>query len=236
MPVPLWQADPCPGLDGLGRIDAPFPIWLLPTPQMQAAALLLLLSDEERARADRFCTEALRNRYVAAHAGLRLLIERQFGIAAAEQRFACDAHGKPSLLGRNEIRSNISYSGPYALVGLSGGGEIGVDIETVRPIADAAELAATYYTPAERRALDRTLVGETSFDEGFLRLWVRKEACVKALGQGLSIPLHTVECGTGRGTTTVKFDEIGIFTGVVHMHMGAMQYSPGGLIIGWARI
>lgn len=229
-----WQERQC--LSGLWQIDAPFPIWLLTTPRMHAASLLQLLSDEERARADRFHTDFLRNRYIAAHGGLRLLIERQFGIAAADQRFSCNALGKPSLLGRNEVRSNISYSGPYALVGLSGGGEIGVDIEAVRPIADAAELAALYYTPAERSALRHDLDGAKSFDEGFLRLWVRKEACVKALGQGLSIPLSTVECGTGGGTTTVTFDEIGIFTGVVHMPMDAMHYSPGGLFIGWARI
>jgi len=236
MQNPLWRDDQGLGMDGIWRIAAPFPVWLLHTPRIDAASLTTLLSDEERARAGRFRTDALRNRYVAAHAGLRRLIERQFGVPAAGQLFTCNELGKPSLLGRSDVRSNISYSGDYALIGLSQDREIGVDLEAGRPIEDALELAAIHYTPRERSALQRALAKSTSHDEGFLRVWVRKEACVKALGQGLSIPLDTVECGMEGEATTVKFGKTQICTGVVHLCDHVMNVSPGGLFMGWARI
>lgn len=232
----LWRDDQGLGMDGIWRIAAPFPIWLLHTPRIDAASMMPLLSDEERARAGRFRTDALRTRYVAAHAGLRLLIERQFGVPAAGQLFTCNDLGKPSLLGRSDVRSNISYSGDYVLVGLSPDREIGVDLEAGRPIEDALELAAIHYTPRERSALAQALAKTTSCDEGFLRVWVRKEACVKALGQGLSIPLDTVECGVKGETTTVKLGKTQIHTGVVHLCNHVMNVSPGGLFMGWARI
>lgn len=222
--------------DGIWRIAAPFPIWLLHTPRIDAPSLLPLLSDEERGRAGRFRTNALRNRYVAAHGGVRLLIERQFGVPAASQLFRCNDLGKPSLLGRSDVRSNISYSGDYALVGLSQDREIGVDLEAVRPIEEALELAAIHYTPRECSALRQARASGASCDEGFLRVWVRKEACVKALGQGLSIPLDTVECGVKGETTTVKFGKTQIHTGVVNLCNHVMNVSPGGLFLGWARI
>ena len=236
----LWRDDQGLGMaeiwDGIWRIAAPFPIWLLHTPRIDAASLLPLLSDEERARAGRFRTDALHHRYVAAHGGMRLLIKRQFGVPAASQLFACNDLGKPSLLGRSDVRSNISYSGAHALVGLSQDREIGVDLEAVRAIEDALDLATIHYTPRERTALRQARASGASYVDGFLRVWVRKEACVKALGQGLSIPLDTVECGMKGKTTTVKFGKTQIHTGVVNLCNHVMNVSPGGLFIGWARI
>lgn len=214
----------------------PFPLWLLHSPKTLPPRLIQLLSEEEWERAQRFHTDFFRNRYVATHAVLRLLIESQFGLSASRQQFVRNAFGRPQLLERRDVRSSISYSGPYALIGLSSEWEIGVDLETVRPIEEAPELADVHCSSRERLALRRAFKMGRSFNNGFLRTWVRKEACVKALARGLSIPLETLHCGIGSKTTTVKFEESKIFTGVVHACDHLISVSPSDLIIGWAQI
>lgn len=211
-------------------------MWLLRVPDTLSPSLVELLSEEEWERAQCFRTPLLRNRYVAAHAGLRLLIESQFGLPASRQQFVRNAFGRPQLIERRDVRSSISYSGAHALIGLSGEREIGVDLETVRPIGDALELAEVHCTSRERLTLHRALKMGRSFNNGFLRAWVRKEACVKALERGLSIPLETLHCGIGSKTTTVKFGESKIFTGVVHVCDHRIISSPSDLIIGWAKM
>lgn len=206
---------------------APFPMWLVSLRQTPSAALLGLLSEGERARADRFRTQRLRNRYVAAHAAVRLLGERRHGIPAASQRFECNAFGKPHLAGVADAQCSISYSGDHALVALARGAEIGVDIEALRPIDDAAELMVIHYTAGEQAALRQMLEMGEALDRAFLTVWVRKEACVKALERGLDIPLTTVECGVGSGMTTVRFGDRDIHTGVIH--------APCDHIIAWAQ-
>ncbi len=211
-------------------------MWLIHLPDRVSPSLVQLLSEEEWERAQGFRTHMLRSRYIAAHAGLRLLIEFQFGLPASRQQFVRNAFGRPYLVERRDVRSSISYSGAYAIIGLSGEREIGVDLETVRPIEDVLELAEIHCTPSERLALRRALKMGRSFSNGFLRAWVRKEACVKALERGLSIPLESIHCGIGSKTTTVKFGESKISTGVVHVRDHTIVLSPSDLVIGWAQI
>jgi 4'-phosphopantetheinyl transferase len=222
--------------DRICPADAPFPLWLVHLPRPPSPSLIGLLSPEEWERARRFRASFLRDRYVAAHAGLRLLIQHQFGQPAARQRFVRNAFGRPRLVERGDVRSSISYSGKYALIGLSGERDVGVDLEAERPIDDALALAEVHCTPRERAALRRALKMGKAYNNGFLRAWVRKEACVKALERGLSIPLETLDCGIGSKTTTVKFGESKISTGVVHACDRFIISSPCDLIIGWAQL
>jgi 4'-phosphopantetheinyl transferase len=186
-----------------------------------------MLSEAERERAGRFRIPGLRNRYVGAHAGLRLLGERYFGIAASSQQFETNEFGKPRLAGVRHAQCSISYSRDHALIGLSRGEEIGVDIEVMRPIEDALELMGMHYTNAEQIVLRRMRRTGAAFNKAFLTVWVRKEACAKALGRGLAIPLGTIECGVGDRMATVQVGSRQIRAGVIH--------APGDHIVAWAQ-
>lgn len=145
-----------------------------------------LLSDAERARAARFVFERDRLRYRAAHGALRHLLGIG-GLGFAEGEF-----GKPFLRERPGVAFNLSHSQSVALVAI-GKGEIGVDVELLRPMEDMPALAAAHFSAAEQRALADTTPDRQS--RVFLEIWTRKEACVKALGAGLSIDTRSFHVG-----------------------------------------
>ena len=221
-----------PALDGLSMLSleqtgAPFPMWLVSLPVEPSVALLDLLSVEERQRADRFRTAALRRRYIAGHAGLRLLAARNFGGAAAAGDVVRDARGKLHLRCAANAQCSISYAADQVLIGISEGAAIGVDAEQLRPIDDAAELMELHYTPAERAALCALARSGENIAHAFLAIWVRKEACVKALGEGLAIPLTELEIGLQSRMTTVRIGNSGLRTAAIQ--------APGDLVIAWAQ-
>ncbi|MFT4055718.1 MAG: 4'-phosphopantetheinyl transferase superfamily protein [Novosphingobium sp.] len=206
------------------RIAAPFALWLVRADGGDQSALSALLSDEERERAARFRIDALALRYRAAHGALRLLVEAEFGIAAVRQRYDTNDFGKPHLLDMPHVQCNVSYSGEFAMVALAQGMEIGIDLERVRSIDDAAGLAAMYYTDRELMQLSERPDGLS--DHAFLTVWVRKEACSKALGRGLSIAPSSFECGVGCGPRNVLVDGEVVESDVVD--------PKGGLLMSWA--
>jgi len=232
MPTRADPLDEVPLLGRFGisalRLPSPaFPIWLLAADPSRCERLLHLLSAAERERANRFRTEGLRGRYIAAHSALRLLGERYLGFPASSPYFEANELGKPRLWRASGTHCSISYSGPHALVALSAGDEIGLDVETIRPINDAHSLMEMHYTPLEQQALRRFPPASRSFDEAFLMVWVRKEACVKALGKGLDVPLSTFECGVGMQMRIVDIGGRSISTGTFR--------SQQDLLVAWAR-
>lgn len=152
-----------------------------------------ILSAAERERAARFVFVRDRDRYLAAHAALRRLLADRTGTSPAALRLATGAHGKPFLEAPAHCSFNLSHSGDLALVALAPDGEIGVDVELLRPVPDATALAERHYTPAEREALAGTATAGR--DLAFLIGWTRKEACLKAIGSGLSIEAAAVDAG-----------------------------------------
>ncbi|MGU3464886.1 4'-phosphopantetheinyl transferase family protein [Methylobacterium sp. C33D] len=148
-----------------------------------------VLDAAERARADRFLRAADRDRFRASHAALRLVLGDALGLAPADVELAAGAGGKPELAGRARGAAdfNLSHSGARALIGLARGAAIGVDVEAVRPIADALRIAAAHFAADEVAALARAPRSEV--ERRFFSLWTRKEAVVKALGSGLTLPL-----------------------------------------------
>ncbi|HEX8962865.1 MAG TPA: 4'-phosphopantetheinyl transferase superfamily protein [Rhodocyclaceae bacterium] len=152
-----------------------------------AAALSAWLSPEELARAQRCHFERDRRRYIVARARLRELLAEVLGASPETIRFEDGEHGKPMLGGRHRGSGwhfNLSRCGDLALYALSAGRRVGVDVEAVREVRGAEEIAMHCFSRRERlawRALDpaeRLL--------GFLNCWTRKEAFVKALGTGMS--------------------------------------------------
>jgi len=180
---------------------APFDVWRVELGHELASHEHELLDAEERARAARFAFEPLRRRYCAAHVALRRLLASGSGTAPAALRFEHGPHGKPRLAGAIDAPAfNLSDSDDVALIALAPAGEIGVDVEGLRPIADAVELAAAHFCTRESAWL--AAVAPAERDRSFLRVWAAKEACLKALGSGLSLPAASFDGGLGHGTQT----------------------------------
>lgn len=178
-PCPL----PPPGPDevALWRVACP-PDGPLP------AALRQVLDAGERARADRFLRQADRRRFTVAHGVLRHILAAAVGRDPAALTFGAAAQGKPFLLDE-AVDFNISHSGTCVLVAVTVGAPVGVDVEAVRGLGDADALVARFYAPEEQRAFAACAAAERP--GAFFTLWTRKEAYVKALGQGLSLGLAT---------------------------------------------
>ena len=152
--------------------------------------LATTLTVDEHERASRFRFDRDRHRFIVARGLLRRLLSRYAGASPDALRFAYGTFGKPYLeTGANQekVAFSLSHSGDWALVGLTRGREIGVDLEQVRPMADYLDLSESNFAPAETEALLR--LPEDQHIDGFFACWTRKEAYIKALGLGLSLDL-----------------------------------------------
>lgn len=146
------------------------------------------LSPAERARAAAFRFARDRDGFVAARCTLRSLLGRYLSRAPGELHFATSPYGKPRLEedAGGDVRFNVSHSHGRGLVAFARGGEIGVDLEQMRAEVDCASLVATHFSAAEQVAW-AALPG-ASRRAAFFHGWVRKEAYVKARGDGFSHP------------------------------------------------
>ena len=150
-----------------------------------SASLYATLSEDERDRSARFRFERDRRRFTVARGVLRELLGRYLGTDPGEIRFAYNPFGKPALSPEfgSRIKFNLSHSAGCALMGITAGADIGVDLERVRAQPDHAEIAQRFFSPAEVDELSR-LPGHLQ-TQAFLRYWTRKEAYVKACGESL---------------------------------------------------
>jgi 4'-phosphopantetheinyl transferase len=150
-----------------------------------------LLDETERARADRFVFEADRRRFVTAHAWVRIVLGRCLDQAPESLRFTAGRRGKPRLVdGAADLRFNLSHAGERALLAVTRGQEVGVDIERERAIG-TSDLARRFFAPSEWQALQGMDPSEQI--PAFFRCWTRKEAFIKAIGDGLACPLDGFE-------------------------------------------
>lgn len=165
----------------------------------RVAELARTLSDDERARAERFVAPDDRRRFVAARAALRELLGRYLERPPASVAFAYGPAGKPELDGDSngpDLRFNVAHSGEVALYAVTIGRRVGVDVEALRPIAELRELSRLVFSDREREELwaQPAWRRERTFFDG----WVRKEAVLKALGHGLSAGLESTEVSLAR--------------------------------------
>lgn len=164
-------------------------LWLVPLGSPAPPSALAVLSADERERAARFVFERDRNRFVTARAALRDLLAAHVGEPAQALRFTYGMQGKPALVQAPHCRFNLSHSddwGVVALNQLSDGSDVGVDIEWLRPVADALSLAEATLDACDTRALAALAPELRSL--AFLTAWTRGEACLKALGTGFAGP------------------------------------------------
>ena len=158
-----------------------------PDDEARMDALLSALDDGERARAARFVFAADRLAFAAAHVLLRGALDRIVG-AARDWRFVEGPFGKPMLCPPFEdIRFNLSHTRGAVAVAVTRGRELGVDVESDRNI-DEPTFRAQILAPVELA----DLAGFEDRQARLTALWVAKEAVVKAIGIGLSLPVTRV--------------------------------------------
>jgi 4'-phosphopantetheinyl transferase len=145
-----------------------------------------LLVGGEIERANKFVLEKPRRNFVTSRAALRSILGGYLGQQPHELAIVANSNGKPQLhIGA--LGFNLTHSEDLALIAVTRGCEIGVDVESVRPIERLADLARRNFHPAEITAVDAAAAADAP--SVFLRCWTRKEAVLKALGAGLRSPL-----------------------------------------------
>lgn len=163
----------------------------------RARELRTLLDDDERARADRFAFDPLRRRFTISHGAMRIILGCALGRDPAALHFDVGQFGKPWLVDAGDVTFSLSHSGEMALLAVARGRHIGVDIEHterrmpedkfVERFFSPAEVARYLALPPDRRA------------EAFFNGWTRKEAYIKALGEGLMRPLDSFDVSLAPG-------------------------------------
>jgi 4'-phosphopantetheinyl transferase len=151
------------------------------------------LSPDERSSAGSFLLTRHRTAYIFAHAVLRDVLSLYVERAPEEILFIRDSFGKPFLGGdgaKIPLLFNLSHSGSMVLVAVAAGRQIGADLEQIRPLHFAC-IAEANFTPEERSFISGHAPERQ--ERAFFQCWTRKEAYIKAVGKGLSIPLNTFD-------------------------------------------
>ena len=178
-----------------------------------------LLSSAEQDRASRFKFETDRRRYVVAHVALRSILSIYVNSAAQELQFESGPYNKPKLApihAKKKFEFNLSHSHERALIAVTRGREIGVDVERVREDFAFDEVAQRFFTPREVAALHA--LPPHLQRVAFYKCWTSKEAFLKAKGTGLSGPIDEVEIAlTDEGVrvkgTLPNFSLVELFVG-----------------------
>ena len=168
--------------------EARVAVHVVPLDDAPAEELTWLLDDDERARACRFVSPADRHRYIAAHAALRLVLAAATGIPAISLRFVNGRHGKPVLPDAPRVAFNLSHSGDRALVAVSHGPAVGVDLETIRHDIEPVDLGTRCFSSGEQAELLALPADQRV--RGFFNAWTRKEAYLKGRGDGIAFGLE----------------------------------------------
>lgn len=168
-------------------------LWRIPLSVSPASlrTCQVLLSPTENDKACRFYREVDRHRYIVARGSLRRLLGHYCQADPAQLRFRYNSYGKPFLCddhGSPNLQFNLSHSQDLALIGFTLNRGIGVDIEFNRPKVDFAHIADEFFSVREAQEL--RALPESARLQAFYRCWSRKEAYIKALGQGMSFPLN----------------------------------------------
>ena len=169
-------------------------VWVAVLDALPVGAYIGLLSPDEAARADRFHFARDRQRFVGARGLLRELLGCYVDVDPSALLFAYGPRGKPYLAADSRpdrVRFNVSHSGGLALLAFARERELGVDLELERPVPEAESIAERYFSPREGAELGRLPPAERP--RAFFRCWTRKEAFIKATGDGLSRPLDAFD-------------------------------------------
>jgi 4'-phosphopantetheinyl transferase len=158
------------------------------------------LSADEMERAGRYHFEWARVHFIAARGCMRDILARYLQVGANCLRFRYGSYGKPELaedFAGSEIQFSLSHSGQLGLLAVGRGRSLGVDIERIRMEVDDDRIARRFFSPAEVDAL--LSLPESIRKQAFFNCWTRKEAYIKAWGEGLSMPLDRFDVNMAPG-------------------------------------
>ena len=151
-----------------------------------------LLSEDELARAASYRFEIHRRRFISARGALRCLVGDCIGSEPEHLQFGYEPNGKPYLANaEDKVSFNVAHSEDVALIAIAKEGDIGVDVERVRWLPDFDELVARFFSTREARQFQALPLERKA--AAFFNLWTRKEAMLKATGEGISDSLSRVE-------------------------------------------
>jgi 4'-phosphopantetheinyl transferase len=184
---------------------APFPgpdevhLWRVRLSEENEQHLRAVLTGDEERRADRFHFAADRHRFTVTRALLRILLGQYLHATPESLSFRYNEFGKPSL-DRSQnvggINFNVAHSGDCSLLAFGLATDLGVDVEDLRLERNVVDLARAVFKPSQYETF--LALPDVVRKGAFVEAWTRKEAIVKALGGGLSIPLNGVEVEDAR--------------------------------------
>lgn len=151
------------------------------------------LRSDERARASRYRTETLQGRFVAGRGLLREILAGYLDRDPSDLAFSYGPNGKPSLEPSTGLEFNLSHSGGVALLALTKGVPIGVDVEEIDPRRDVQGILGRFFAEGEQAEFLTLPDDESQKVLTFYRGWARKEAFLKAVGTGLTTSLDSFE-------------------------------------------
>jgi 4'-phosphopantetheinyl transferase len=164
----------------------------LDQPVSESVQQIELLSDDERNRADRLRFERHRHRFILARAGLRKILGLYLERPARELNFLYGDHGKPRLalpFSTTGLEFNLSHAQDIALIAVTREARIGIDIEYVDRKVEMEGIARRFYAPEEFAAIQAA--PEPGRRQAFFNCWTRKEAYLKARGDGITVNLES---------------------------------------------
>jgi 4'-phosphopantetheinyl transferase len=165
--------------------------WIFQPARFVVDELAAVLSADERGRAKRFVFDRDRMEFVVCRGVLRHLLSQYGGGSASGLQFEYSARGKPALAAQSGVRIqfNVAHSRGAGLIGVTCGSAVGVDIERMDRFERVAALVPTCFAAEEQAEF--ASIPERMQPRAFYAGWTRKEAFVKATGEGLSRPLHS---------------------------------------------
>lgn len=177
-------------------------IWLaeLDQPMSTYHHLHNLLSIDEIKRAENYYRDREKKQFVLRHGILRNILSLYCDIPPAQIDFCYNYRGKPALRednNRSNISFNLSFSGRFALFGICRCSPIGVDIEQMKNMADRQSIIERFFSPTDLACYNQ--LSENYKKEAFFAYWTRKEAFVKAIGDGLHYPLDEFDVAHAPG-------------------------------------
>ena len=200
---PAWNTPPPDMVLASNKVH----VWLasLDLPPTAILALRRTLTADELARVKRFHFTEDRARFIAARGVLRDILARYLGTEANQVCFRYSSHGKPSLAAGSQrggqrkppLHFNLSHTSDLALVAIARGRRVGVDIESMRTDIAQDLIAARSFSPREQARLRALPIHLKA--QGFFNCWTRKEAYIKARGEGLSLPLDQFDVSLAPG-------------------------------------
>jgi len=153
-----------------------------------------VLSLDEQERADGYCFDLHRSRFIVGRSMLRTIIGQYLGLDPSDIQFSHGRNGKPALACKQDadrIQFNVAHSHEIVLYALTSHGTVGVDVELVRQIPNAEAISQRIFSVAEYSRFCE--IPPYQRTEAFFNGWTRKEAYVKAIGDGLSMALDRIE-------------------------------------------